>query len=115
MPCDCNLEGSLIIDLGSGSVRRSKPYPRRGASAIFSLEVLEKQATASLEVEIRHKNIRDTTWTSAGTFSPITTTGVHTKHITGIKELYHWSYKVDESGDPGRFLISAPQGQFFPQ
>jgi hypothetical protein len=113
MACACDLNGSLIIDMSTGGERRSKPQRRQGASALFSIEVLEMKATANLEIDIWHKNRKDTSSTQAGAFTSISSTGVHTLHISGIKEEYYWRYRVDASGDPDRYLVGSPTAQWF--
>ena len=114
MACGCDLNGSLIIDMSSGGERRSKPQRRQGASALFSIEVLEMKATANLEIDIWHKNSGDTTYSLAGAFTSISATGVYTKHITGIKQQYYWRYRVDATGDPDRYLVGSAKPLWFP-
>jgi len=113
MACGCDLTGSLIIDMGTGGERRSKPQRRQGLSALFSIKVLEKKATASLGIDIWHKNASDPTWAQLGEFTAISTVGMHTKYLTGIKELYYLRYRVDATGDPDRYVVGAAQAQWF--
>ena len=69
-----------------GTALYSPAFPRGGEAALFSAEVLAKIGSPSLSIDIEHKNTEDTSWTSAGTFTAITTTGVFTQDITGLKE-----------------------------
>ena len=113
MACACGLNGSLIIDLGAGGERRSKPQRRGGLSALFSINVTAKQGSTALEIELWHKDDNDTSYTLLGSFASISTTGVHTKYLTGIKQVYYWLYMIDAAGDPDRFVADSPTAQFF--
>ena len=107
MACACGLNGSLIIDVGTGSERRSKPQRSPGLSVLFSIEVTEADATDALNITILHKTSEDTAWSEAGSFSAITSTGVYTKHITSLKPLHYWRYKCDD----GKYVINSPTAQ----
>lgn len=76
--------GITLLKL-DGSDYFSPTFSRGGLSALFSLEVLIITATA-LGVIVEHKNLEDTSFTTAGTFSSITSTGVKTLTVTGLKE-----------------------------
>ena len=111
MACSCGLVGSLIFDVGSGGERRSNPQRRKGIASLFSIKVTDKQGTAALSVEIWHWNDSETTKTLAGSFSAISTTGLFTKSITGLKQNYLWLYKIDAAGDPDRYVVDSPTEQ----
>ena len=113
MACACGLTGSIIIEMDSGGERHSKPQRRQGPSALFSIEVLEQNATASLGIDIWHKNESETTWTQLGAFTSVSRVGLYAKYLTGFKELYCWRYRVDALGDPGRYLVGSPHVQWF--
>jgi len=87
MGCGCGLIGSLVISPGSVSPVYSNPVPRGGGAAIFSLEVLELNAAVSLEITLENKNRGDTSWGTLISLTPISATGVESKHVTGVKEL----------------------------
>ena len=107
MGCGCGLVGTLIIDVGTGAERRSSPQRRPGLSTVFSIEVTEADAIDDLKVSIMHKDKTDTSWTEAGTFASITSAGVYTKHLTGLKEDIYWRFKCDD----GRYVINAMNAQ----
>lgn len=107
MGCSCGLNGSLIIDVGSTSERRSSPQRSQGPNALCSIEVLEVDAADPLLVSIMHKKDTDTSYTEAGAFSNITSAGVHTLHVTGLKAQYYWRYRCAD----GKYIINAPTVQ----
>ena len=89
MACGCGLIGSPIISSGGSSPVYSKPAPRGGASALFSIEVLDISATYGIDVAVEHKNRGDTSWTQLAAFAaPITAAGVVSMDMTGFKQLY---------------------------
>jgi len=106
MACSCGFIGSLLISPGSISPVYTKPIRRDGEAALFSLEILEIDASVGLAVMVQHKNRGDTSWADlAGFSSPITTTGVHSLDMSGFKEEVRVRAQYDtstESGDLAR-------------
>ena len=88
----------------------SPSFGRGGEAALFSLEVTHKMGTSpSLTVEVDHKNLEDTTWSSAGSFTAITSTGVKTKDITGLKEECRFKFTATGTdGDAFHVIMAAP-------
>ncbi len=87
MGCGCGLIGSSVVSPGSVSPVYSNPIRGGGEAAVFSLEVLEINAAVSLEISLEHQNRGDPSWTTLASLTPISATGVESKHVTGIKEL----------------------------
>ena len=109
MACGCGLIGSPIISSGGSSPVYSKPAPRGGASALFSIEVLDISATYGIDVAVEHKNEEDTTWSSAGTFAGISATGVATKDISSLKEELRFAFTpTGTDGDAFHVIVAAP-------
>ena len=107
MACACGLNGSLIIDVGATSERRSKPQRSQGPNALFSIEVLEVDAVDDLVVSIMHKLSAATSYTQAGAFTAISSTGVYTLHVTGLKRDYYWLYECPD----GKYVVNLPTVQ----
>src|SRR5262245_6090346 len=65
------------------------PSRRISGSATFGVNVLQVGGTTSgtLNIDIEHRNNIDDTWTTAASFSAITSTGVYTQVATTLKEL----------------------------
>ena len=105
MACSCGLIGTLVISPGSVSPVYTKPIPRGGAAALFSIEVLEIDASVGLAVMVQHKNRSCTLADLSGFSSVITTTGVHSLDMSGFKELVRVRAQYDTgtaSGDLAR-------------
>ena len=102
--------GTLITVMGGVTPFYSPSFPRGSEAALFSLEVTHKMGSSpSLAVAIEHKNEDDTTWASAGSFAAITTTGVPTKDVSGLKEELRLSFlPTGTDGDAFHVLVPAP-------
>lgn len=71
----------------------SPTFGRGGLGAVFSCEVLQG-TSFTLDIDVEHKNVEDTTWTSLGAFSQFTGAGVDVKDLTGLKEQVRFKYTV---------------------
>lgn len=76
-------------------------FPRQGDAAVFSAEVIALGASASLQVGIQTKNSEDVDSAplpsgtgTLGLTNSMTTTGVGTVAVTGMKELVRFYYLV---------------------
>src|SRR5262245_58576907 len=99
------LIGEYIMRL-TGLDQFSAPFGRGGQNAMFSLDVLDVPANgAALAIDVEHKNLEDTTWTTLGSFSSITSTGVKTLTATAIKEMLRFNYSI--SGGSGAAAADA--------
>ena len=86
MGCSCEIYGKQLVYPGGGVTFYTMPESRKGGSAIFIVDALTLNSTGPLAVSVDHKNTEDTSWTALGAFAGISTTGVSTKYLSGIKE-----------------------------
>jgi len=94
----------------AGSAYHSLPFSRRGDSALFSAYVQQVSEAPSLAIDVEHKNVEDTAWTTAGSFSAITTAGIATKDLSGLKEQIRYKMTIT-AGTPTaavHFYIDRP-------
>ena len=76
---------------------------------MFSVETLAKIGSPSLAIDVEHKNTEDTSWTSAGTFTSVTTIGVFSQDISGLKEEIRIKFTMTGTdGDAFNVLFPAP-------
>ncbi len=71
---------------GTGATQYSPAFPRGGLPAVLAVEVFALISGASLDVAVQYKNADKASWTTFGSAISVSTTGVHTLEITGIKE-----------------------------
>lgn len=94
----------------------SPPFGRGGEQGTFYIDIKHKTGTAiSMGIELQHKNTDDTSWGSAGNFSAITTTGLKSLNVSGLKEQLRYAYTFS-AGSDGDFYwaeFPAPMWQVF--
>lgn len=102
--------GTTINHPGDTTPYYSPSFPRGGEAANFSLDVTHLVGTLTFDVDVEHKNMEDTTWSSAGTFTGITATGVSVKDITGLKEEIRIksSFSTGSAGDFVHVVVAEP-------
>lgn len=94
------LIGEYVMRL-TGLDQFSAPFGRGGQNAMFSIDVLDVPGSSvQLDIDVEHKNLEDTTWTSLGSFSSITSTGVKTLSVTGCKEMLRFNYAISAGSSP---------------
>ena len=93
-----------------GAAFYSPSFGRGGEAALFSVELLALLGSPTIAIDVEHKNVEDTTWASAGSFTAITTTGVHTKDLSGLKEELRFKYTPTSAtnGDGCNMIVPAP-------
>ena len=93
----------------SGSLY-SPSYPRGGESATFAVEATVVNGSPTLVVLVEHKNVDDTSWATAATFSNITATGVSTIDGSALKEelRFKYSFSGGSSGDFVHLVVAPP-------
>jgi hypothetical protein len=75
------------------------PFRRGGRSAVLSIDVMHVPACgAPLRIDIQHKNLEDTTWTSLAPFASIMSTGARSHSIAGCKEVLRLRLATSGSG-----------------
>ena len=79
---------------GDGSTQYSPPFPRGGLAATFVVQVLQLVGSPSLSVRIEHKNLEDTVFALAATFSAIATVSVNEQDASGLKEVVRLGYTI---------------------
>jgi hypothetical protein len=94
--------GDYLVRGHAVETRYTAPFARRGLAALFTAEVTQAVGSPTLSLQIEHKNDNGT-WANAGSFSDITTTGVYTKDITGIKQ----QVRIAAA------MTAGPKGDFF--
>jgi hypothetical protein len=72
----------------------SPTFGRGGLAAEFACDMLLIGSSGTLDIDIEHKNIEDTSFTLLGSFAQITSTGVEPLPIAGIKEQIRFKYAV---------------------
>ena len=87
------LLGEMIHNSSSTSVYTA-PISRGGKTGMFSIDVTQLESTATLAIEIQHKNQADTTWTSKEAFTTATTTGMNTKQADDVEEQVRLKFDV---------------------
>ena len=92
-----------------GTALYSPSFPRGGEAALFSVEVLALLGSPSIAIAIEHKNMDDTSWTVAGSFSTISTAAVHTVDLSGLKEEIRLKFTLTGTdGDGCNMLVAEP-------
>ncbi len=95
----------------SATAYYSPTFPRGGEAATFAVDVTHFDGGPTLVVSVEHKNMEDTSWTTAGTFTTITATGLATKDVTGLKEELRIKYlfSAGTAGNLAHIVVPAPQ------
>jgi hypothetical protein len=103
------ITGFYLFVMG-GNAFYSPSFEREGEAALFSVEVYVFLGSPTVAIDVEHKNYDDTTWASAGSFSSITTVGVHTKDLSGLKEELRVKYTPTSAtnGDGCNMYMPAP-------
>jgi hypothetical protein len=94
-----------------GTSYYSPEFGRGGLAATFVVDVTQLVGAPTITIEVETRNSEDTTWTSAGSFSPITAAGVASKDMGALKEIVRFKYSFDagdQSDDGAHFLMMAP-------
>lgn len=81
------LIGELLIQ--DSSAVYTIPIPRLSANVTFYVNVLQRGGgtAPTINIDIEHRDSIDDSWTTAASFSAITSTGTASKQATGVKEL----------------------------
>jgi hypothetical protein len=96
--------GTYLIKSDETDTIYTAPFPRRGQAALFTVEATQVAGSPTLSLEVQHKNRDETVWLGAGTFSSITTEGVYTQDITGIKQRVRIAATLS-GGSQGDFVV----------
>ena len=86
--------GTIYIR-GTGGDYNSPTFPRGGLSATFVIEVFMLSGSSpTFECEVEHKSAEDTVFTSAGSFTSMTTAAVHKFDAVALKEQIRLVFSV---------------------
>ena len=93
---------------GDGLTQFSMTFPRGGLAATFVLQALQRVGSTppSLAVDVQHKNHDDTAFTTAASFSAITSIGVYTLDVTALKEEVRIAYTITATQVYEGFLLN---------
>jgi hypothetical protein len=74
------------------------------------MDVTHKSGSPTMVVTVEHKNVDETSWSTAGTFSSVTSTGVATLDVTSLKEEIRiaFTFSAGSAGDFYHVVVSAP-------
>lgn len=84
---------------GDGSTQYSPTFPRGGLSATFVAQILQLVGSPSLSIDVEHKNIEDTSFVNAGTFSPVTIVSNPTLAVSSLKEQIRFSFTISATNE----------------
>lgn len=102
------LTGFYVLK-GSGGAKVTPTFPRGGLSATFLIQVLDLVGSpGDLGAIVEHKNMDDTSFATAGSFSTISSITVATLSVSSIKEQVRLSFSVTASSAWEGFYILIP-------
>lgn len=78
----------------SGGAQYSPTFGRGGNAALFSVEILDCDASTSMTVVVEHKNEDETTWATLATLATMTS-GVNTQTASAIKEQLRYAITIN--------------------
>jgi len=102
--------GTTIFKM-DGNAYHSPEFPRGGLAATFVMDVMGLIGSPTITVTVQHRNEDETSFSNAGTFTSITTTGVKDVDVTNLKEVVRLQFEFDagdDSTDGMHFLVMAP-------
>ena len=101
--------GTTLMKL-DGTAYYGPEFPRGGLAATFAVDVEHLSSGAGIDISIEHRNADETTWTNAGSFPSLSTTGPDQLDVSGLKEWLRFSYIVTgaNASDAVHFLVQAP-------
>lgn len=102
------LTGFYVLK-GNGAAKHSPTFPRGGLSATFSVQVLDMVGSPTdLGAVIEHKNIEDTSFASAGSFTTINTISVTPLSVSSLKEQVRYAFTPAATNQWEGFYILLP-------
>ena len=113
MGCDCNAK--TYIYAGS-TPYYTAPVASGGPSGLFAVNVTHMVGSPNIEVRIEQRPAdgSSSSWTTAGTFSAITSTGVYTKEVNDLEEYTRFVFDFTGGVDGQSFNVSVAKTSFFP-
>jgi len=88
------LIGATLLK-GDGTPYYSPMFPRGGLVGYFRVDAQTKWGTSpTLDISVEHRNEADTAWTTASSFTQITTVGSFALQVGALKELLRLKYTI---------------------
>ena len=94
-----------------GTAFYSPEFPRGGLAATFAVDVTHLVGSPTVTIGVESRNEDDTSWTSSGAFTSITSVGAASTDITGLLEVVRFKISFDAGDDATdgiHFLMMAP-------
>lgn len=85
------LVGTTILKMGSTSFY-SPEFRRGGLGATFSAELTHENGSASMDLDIEHRDEDGTAWSTVATFGTLTGVGTYDVSATAIKAVLRFKY-----------------------
>jgi len=89
----------------------SAPFSRGGLTGLFSVDVSHLVGGPTVTLTVQHRNRDDLAFTDAGAFDAVTSTGLKTKQVDGLKEVVRLKVQFaagDDSTDGIHFTVLRP-------
>jgi len=102
--------GTTIFKM-DGNPYYSAPFARRGLTGVFAVSVGNVVGNPTVTITVQHRNSDDITWGDAGVFDPITSTGIKTFQVDGLKQVIRLKFTFaagDDATDGVHFLMMRP-------
>jgi hypothetical protein len=98
-----------------GNTYYTNPIARGGEAGLFSLSITHVANSPTVAVSVEHKNSADTSWTTAGAFSSITTVGEYQLGVSGLKEMVRIALVISgASANAGiNVVLNAPSWRYY--
>jgi len=105
------LLGELL--LRNDAATYTTAIPRLADSATFRIDVVtfhDAGGSPSVTVTIEHRNQNENNWSTAETFTAITTTGLASRTVSGLRDLVRlkFQFTAGPAASYARFLILPP-------
>jgi hypothetical protein len=95
------MQKGFYVIRGSGAAQLSPPFPRGGQGIVLTADILDVPGGGvTLQIDVLHKNLADTSWTPLGSFAGITAIGLAPFDATGLMEQLAISYRVTGGASP---------------
>jgi hypothetical protein len=101
--------GELLFSHSTEVYSGIDPRPAKDATFSFNITQVSSSGSPSLTIKIYTKNVDEDSWgTAVGTISNITTTGIQSVAVTGLKEQVKVGYTMGGTNAWCRVLTYAP-------
>jgi hypothetical protein len=106
-------ENAMLVGvtlIKSSTAYYSPAFGRGGEKGLFAVDCLNLEGTATLDIDIEHKNREDTSWTTAETFAQIGAVEFSSREVSALKEQLRLKYTVGGASPSSfvHFFVYAP-------